>query len=142
MSTLYTVGYSGWDPAMFVARMQDLSATVVDVRLKPYSQSPHYRKLMLEASLPSYIWLGNYFGNLNYKARNAPVHLLNPSQGIAAFRVLRMAYDTPLVLLCGCPSPRTCHRLAVATLLQGVADLKITGITHLFPHDPDQVVAQ
>lgn len=114
MNDIFTVGYqSGWTPELLQEAAAAHDATVVDVRLKPWSKDPAWRKSSLERSLERYIHVVE-LGNLNYRNR-VEIRLKSPVLGLA--KVGRILERTSIILLCGCWDAMTCHRIDVAILL-------------------------
>jgi uncharacterized protein (DUF488 family) len=84
---------------------------LADVRHSPHTTKPGFSKPDLQARFGArYVHL-SAFGNVNYQ--EGPIELADPDRGVQAIRAL----ERPPVLMCGCRSPNSCHRSAVARLL-------------------------
>lgn len=128
--TLHTYGYQGGS----VEDLQTYAAAgalIVDVRLSPRSRVPQWRGPALRAALGRrYVGLPS-LGNLNYRS-GGPIAIATPEEGLSDLATLAAEY--PVVLLCRCPDPETCHRSTVAQMAQ---DAGICGeAVHLRPGDP------
>lgn len=127
---IYTLGYAHWSIDEVSSQLQGLDAVLVDVRHRPHTTKPGFDKPELEARFGDRYVHVPAFGNVNYQG--GPVELAHPGKGIQAVRAL----DKPLVLMCGCRHPNTCHRSTVARLL---SDRLGPGVKHLqAPGEQDQ----
>lgn len=109
---IYTIGYTGRKPADIKRLAEELDATVFDVRFAPRSRVPHWNAGNLAKLLGDrykHIWA---FGNRNY--RGGPVDLVDFSAGLEEVR----QSPRPVILMCACKDPATCHRTAIAGKLQ------------------------
>jgi uncharacterized protein (DUF488 family) len=125
---LYTIGYQGWRPDDLVARVRALGATLADIRMRPTSPNPAWRRAALQARLGDrYTWLGA-LGNVNYRthAQGSAIVLADSEAGMAVLGELLAA--GPVAIMCGCRDWRTCHRAFVARL---AADAFSVPIIHL-----------
>jgi hypothetical protein len=114
---IFTVGYqAGWKPAGLQQAIDLLGATVLDIRLRPWSKVEEWQQGQLEVALSSYVHV-IALGNLNY--RGGPIKLKNERGGIA--RAVRVLEFGPVILLCGCWNAETCHRTVVAERLARAA---------------------
>ncbi len=120
MTTLYTYGYTGATPADLTAYIDELDAYLIDIRYSPRSRVPQWRRDALqrlagvtEHGRPRYRHIGA-FGNVNY-AGDGPIEISSPIVGLREIAPYRAA--RPVILLCGCRDWQTCHRRAVATLV-------------------------
>ena len=105
---VYGIGYSGRTVDDITRILDDLDATLVDIRFAPYSRNPEFRKEALERVLGArYVYL-RALGNRNYKG-GGPVDLVDYAAGRAALAML----DKPALLMCMCKDPATCHRTVV-----------------------------
>ncbi|MBN2584983.1 MAG: DUF488 domain-containing protein [Planctomycetes bacterium] len=112
---VYTLGYTGWQPAELLEVAERLNATVIDVRLMPRSRwSPGFNAKALQAALGDrYVWLEG-FGNLNYKG--GPIVLKDFAGAVA--KLGEMSPHGPrVILMCGCADVNVCHRKMVAERL-------------------------
>lgn len=120
MITLYTYGYLGATPADLKAYIDELDAYLIDIRYSPRSRAPQWRRDALqrlagvtEHGRPRYCHIGA-FGNVNY-AGDGPIEISSPIVGLQEIAPYRAA--RPVILLCGCPDWRSCHRRTVADLI-------------------------
>ena len=112
--SIYSWGYQGQRFADLQTFVKHTGAVVVDVRLKPFSRDPVWRRAALERALgEQYRWV-EALGNLNYRS-GGPVRLKDEASGLAVVRGL--ALQAPVILMCACRSQTTCHRTMVARLL-------------------------
>lgn len=111
---IYSWGYQGQRFADLQAFVEQTGAVVVDVRLKPFSRDPTWRRAALERALgEQYRWVED-LGNLNYR-NGGPVRLKDEAAGLAIVRAL--ASRRPLILMCVCVNLEHCHRKAVIECL-------------------------
>ncbi len=104
---IYSWGYQGQRFADLQAFVEQTGAVVVDVRLKPFSRDPTWRRAALERAFgEQYRWV-EALGNLNYR-NGGPVRLKDEATGLAIVRAL--VSRAPVVLMCACWNPETCHR--------------------------------
>ncbi len=107
MNTLYTYGYRGGS----LADLREYAAAgilILDTRHNPTSPNPLWRRHALSRELgESYRWEKS-LGNSNYKTRVPPFEIPELEQGLDTLHELLQA--SPVLLLCGCPEWRECHR--------------------------------
>jgi uncharacterized protein (DUF488 family) len=112
---VFTVGYqAGWTPERLQKAIDFIKATVVDVRLKPWSQDERWRLAALDQALTRYVHVEE-LGNVNY--RGGSIRLKQSVVGLA--RVKRIIERGPVILLCACWNQETCHRTVVARMVAG-----------------------
>ncbi len=121
-SEIYTLGYARWAVEDVKKQLQTLEATLVDVRHSPHTSKPGFSRDDLSARFGDRYLHVPAFGNVNYK--DGPIEIARPEQGIEKMQGL----ERSPILMCGCQSPRTCHRSVIAELL---ADRTGASITHL-----------
>lgn len=118
---IYTLGYTGLQPAQVyeLARMKE--ALVVDVRKNPIPQKTTWQRRVLADLMQSYYVSLPPCGNENYKAAGAAaIQIANMEDCLYC---LGLYADDPLhqyqafILLCTCPSHAQCHRSKVALAL-------------------------
>ena len=112
---VYTLGYTGWQPAELLEVAARLNATVIDVRLMPRSRwAPGFNAKALKAALGDrYVWLEG-FRNLNYKG--GPIVLKDFAGAVT--KLGEMSLRGPrVILMCGCADVNVCHRKLVAEKL-------------------------
>lgn len=115
---IYTTGYHGHTPDDLRRLAENLNATVVDIRLSPYSRIPGYNQKDLIALLrTSYMWIDE-FGNLNYNKDGEPIKVKDMTTGTN--RLIQRGQRN-YILLCGCENPETCHRTVVGNYLRTVS---------------------
>ena len=117
---IYTLGYSGWDYATLAAKIEELDAVLVDVRLSPRSRRPEWRQSMLQHRLRQRYVHIKEFGNLNYKG--GPTRLLAFEQGRRKFEELLNHHPGPIILMCVCADYKRCHRKDIVAQLQETGD--------------------
>lgn len=106
---IYTIGYSGRTLTEVVNIVNELGATLVDIRLNPQSRRPEFNQDQLKAALGErYIHLPQ-LGNLNYNNGRA-IEIANLRAGLATLSRL----STPAMLMCACRDYNACHRRVVA----------------------------
>lgn len=111
---LYSCGYQGHQVEALRQQAERLDAIVADVRLKPFSRDPAWRRGPLERVLGArYVWI-EALGNLNYRGPG-PVLLKDAEAGLAVLR--EFLSQRPVILLCVCASPVACHRTVVANAI-------------------------
>jgi uncharacterized protein (DUF488 family) len=110
---VYGIGYSGKDPEAVRRIAEALDAVVFDIRFSPRSRDPRWAGRNVAAALGA----GRYehvraLGNRNYKG--GPVELVDFEAG------LRRIFDSerPVILMCVCRDPATCHRTVVGRRLE------------------------
>jgi len=142
MHPIYTIGHSNLEPLEFVSALRKYSITLLaDIRSLPRStRYPQFSRDNLEEGLREmgirYQFLGDELGGrpadpklygsnglVNYRARRA---CRDFQYGIG--RVVELAGEAPLALLCAEEDPLTCHRFLLVTpelLLRGISPMHI-----------------
>ncbi len=122
-SRIILAGYAGQSAAHLYHIAVSLGATVVDVRLHPSSRVPEWRKYDLRHLMGGYYdWItewgnANAFGEFQTTAeRRKAIHIANFEMGLV--KMERMS--GPVILLCGCKDPYTCHRFTLAKKLEAL----------------------
>ena len=111
MNTLYTLGYSGLDPAHLEAFIAGLdSPTLMDVRLKAAARDARWRKGALVTRFGALYVHEPRLGNLLYKEAHG-VQLNDAEAGIAFLAEALAASD--VIVMCVCREWQTCHRAEV-----------------------------
>ena len=127
--TIYSYGYTGGKLSDLQA-YAEAGATVLDIRLRPWSWVVQWRGQNLTESIGEAYRQCQDLGNENYRT-GGPIRIRNLARGLdaLAWHIRR----GPVVLLCGCPEVALCHRLTVCNLAieSGLADEAI----HLLPGD-------
>lgn len=135
MITIYTVGYQGVKREQLDAKAKELGALIVDTRYSAWSSDPEYTKkaLLEHFGGQRYAFMGNEFGNLNYKDRTGtlPIKIANFDAGWQTLqsRILR---EDPIMLMCACWQWTTCHRKVVSDMM--LAKLKSIGLEPKIVH--------
>lgn len=112
MNRLYTYGYGAMGAS--VADLEGYArggAVVIDCRYAPVSKRVEWAKEHLEAKLgDEYRWV-HVLGNRNYRSGDE-IQIKDLNGGL---EILETYLDQcPVVLLCACARPETCHRSLVA----------------------------
>jgi uncharacterized protein (DUF488 family) len=120
--SIFTIGYGGRKFADFVAHLQQHGiALVVDVRRFPRSKAPEYKKESLEAKLPpfgiSYIWMGDTLGG--FRRGGYPKYMETDDYRDGISKLLELAEQGTLVLMCKERTDAGCHRRYIAETLAG-----------------------
>ena len=119
---IFTIGYGGRKFADFVALLQESGVSlVVDVRRFPRSKTPEYKKESLEAKLPqfgiSYIWMGDNLGG--FRRGGYPKYMETDDYREGISKLLELAEQWTLVLMCKEHTDAGCHRRYIAETLAG-----------------------
>ncbi len=112
-SKVYTVSYSGWTPEQILEKAEELDATVIDVRIKPASRMPQWRKGALQAIMGSRYRHVADLGNVNY--RGGPTMLQDFTSGAKALD--ESLAQGPVMLMCVCRDFANCHRKTIVEKL-------------------------
>lgn len=141
-SVIYTIGHGNRAVEQFLGLLREADIEcVVDVRAYPASRRhPQFARQALECSLADaglrYVWEGKALGGRRRLAKDSP-HLALKSPGFRAFadhmasgefreglgRIVALAKQTRIAILCAERLPWQCHRLLIADslLARGVA---------------------
>lgn len=123
---MYTIGYARWTLGAVEALLESYGATLVDIRLRPFSRKPGFSGASLAARFKRrYVPLQD-LGNDNY--RGGPVHLHHAENGL--LQLEKLVARSPVILMCACADVTTCHRKVVAELFTALYG---TPVTHLEP---------
>ena len=110
--TVYGFGYRGRTIEELVGHVEQLGAVVVDVRYAPFVRDPNWSRNGLVRRLRHrYVWV-QALGNKNYKS--GPISLMDEALGLRTLGSIT-ANGTPVILLCACADPQSCHRSVVTT---------------------------
>jgi uncharacterized protein (DUF488 family) len=126
---IFTIGYGGRKFGDFVALLQQHGiALVVDVRRFPRSKVPEYGKESLEAKLAqfgiSYIWMGDTLGG--FRKGGYPKYMESDDYQDGISKLLELAEQGNLVLMCKERSDAACHRRYIIGTLAGKGIVSIT----------------
>lgn len=141
-TTLFTIGYSGFDLAAFVDRLvQNDVEMLVDVRELPISRKPGFSKSSLTQALQKrridYLHLAvlgspralrhavRATGNYRKFFVGVNRHLRREESREALNRVAAIAADRRSCLMCFCPDWTWCHRSCVIDALAEMSDLRV-----------------
>lgn len=101
------------------AEILEHNAMLLDIRFSPNSRLPQYtRKQLLEALTQDHYYHLKEFGNINYRATDKPIELLNEAKALQIIKAMIDDNITDYYLLCACRDYNTCHRKTCATILQ------------------------
>ncbi len=147
---LYTIGYAGAEPRSFLRGLHDAGVKrVIDVRAQPVSRKKGFSKNQLAALLAEAGIAYRHLRGLGTPkagreaARGGDVetfseifhaHLEEPEALADLSEAVRLAGETPAVLLCLEYEPEHCHRSIVAGRM---AELSGQEIEHLFAAPSD-----
>ncbi|TMC15488.1 MAG: DUF488 domain-containing protein [Chloroflexi bacterium] len=127
---LFTLGYmaSGADEKL-MQLIADPAFMLVDIRTSAFSRfRPAYRRDALVRRCGNQYLHVPQLGNVNYRDRDLPVVLADPSVGLPyVLCLLDSGYS--VCLLCGCAHVQTCHRQVVSDLL--LARCSEVSVVHL-----------
>lgn len=132
---IYTIGYSGSTIEDLRKFSRSLHATIVDVRMSPYSRNADFKGENLRYELgDSYTHLAA-LGNVNYKG--GPIKIKNPHLGIDEIERL-LSKRPSVILMCMCKDHNICHRSNAADMISEALDVEVY---HL-PNSFDEYVSQ
>lgn len=112
MVRFYTTGYAGKDFADLKPLLNDLDAMLIDIRFYPNSRTIQWRKEYLQLLLKEKYRHVVHLGNRTF--REGKISIQNMELGIKIVSSL----DTNVVLLCGCPELKNCHRFIISEELR------------------------
>ena len=137
---IHSIGHGNRGVTEFLAQLAAAGVRcVVDVRAYPASKRhPQYTRMALETALRGagvrYVWEGEALGGMRRPLENSPHtaltdpafrgfadHMADDEFRTAIARILKLATESPLALMCAERDPRHCHRafIADALMLQG-----------------------
>jgi hypothetical protein len=126
MPTIYTIGYKGVKAADLKAFAEREGATVLDIRLKPWSPRPEFQKASLARFLGDrYQHIGE-LGNVNYK-NGGPVEFLDREAGEKKVRAALGSGS--VILLCACEDVNECHRKPAAVMVEVMTGCQVVHLT-------------
>lgn len=108
---VFTTGYQGLKLDDLAAFLEAHDADLFDIRFKPWSPNPNFTKHAFQARFGDRYHHVVELGNRLYKS--ASIELVDFETGLRRIE----ASPRPVVLLCACANPETCHRTVVARLL-------------------------
>ncbi|HUW09179.1 MAG TPA: DUF488 domain-containing protein [Anaerolineae bacterium] len=109
---VYTIGYAGRDPYELADLAVSLDAVIFDIRYSPLSRNSRWNLNTLKAICGYRYQHIPALGNRNYKS--GPIALVDYDAG----RRQILASSNPVILLCACKNPATCHRTLIAQRLR------------------------
>lgn len=147
MPILFTIGYQGLTPEVFVDVLQKAGvSTVADVRINPHSRKPGFSSKRLAETLEGagfgYVWLKGlgspdaardraHAGDLEGMRLLYRQHL-DRAEAAEDYATLKgLALDEDVCLLCYEADPNDCHRLILAEKLAGDTGLPVTHLEGL-----------
>ena len=112
MTTIvYTTGYQGQKLVVLEAFLAAYDCDLFDIRFKPWSPNPQYTKAAFAARFGDRYRHVVELGNRLYKTES--IEFVDFEAGLRMIA----ANPRPVVLLCACADPSTCHRTAAARIL-------------------------
>lgn len=135
MHSIYTAGYTGQTPATLLAAAETLDAIIADIRIAPVSRNAVWNKARLaQAWGARYVHVGA-LGNRNYQgAYGEGILLADVETGVAV--IAELLEHQPVILLCVCANPATCHRTPAADAVAAHTGMPVT---HLSATDVEQL---
>ena len=110
-TTVYTTGYQGQKLEVLEAFLIAHDCDLFDIRFKPWSRNPQYTKAAFTARFGDRYRHVVELGNRLYKTES--IEFVDFEAGLRAIE----SNPRPVVLLCACADPATCHRTAATRLL-------------------------
>src|SRR5262249_5562639 len=132
-NVIYTLGYTGSTPVAIEHYVEQLGAVLIDARKSANSRVLHWRGSTLADLLGSAYTAMPDLGNDNYRA-DGPIQLHNPAIVVEDIRF--MLETRPLILFCGCPDHRTCHRTVAAHYLAMWLNARVEHLPGRIPSMP------
>jgi uncharacterized protein (DUF488 family) len=153
--TVYSIGHGNRSASDFTAQLRAAGvACLLDVRAYPSSRRhPQFTRMALEPALRAagirYLWEGQALGGMRrghdgspHTALTDPAmrgyadHMASREFNDAVARLLKLAAETPLALMCAERDHRHCHRafIADALLLAGAEVLHLVDLNDVRRH--------
>ncbi len=142
MPTLFTIGYQGLTPDVFVDVLTKAGvSTVADVRINPHSRKPGFSSKRLAETLEGaglgYVWLKGlgspdaardlaHAGDIEGMRRLYRAHIDGPDTGSDYTTLKGLALDENVCLLCYEADVADCHRLVLSEKLVSDTGLPVT----------------
>jgi uncharacterized protein (DUF488 family) len=128
---IYTTGYTGLKIEKLIAKVEELDAFIIDIRIKPWSRNKTWgQSNFIRTFKEKYIAGGEFFGNLNYRAPIEQAELKNYAGGLKMIEKLLNGEDKNIIFICMCKDREDCHRKIIAANLEkagiGVRELDYT----------------
>lgn len=118
---IYSAGYSGHKLSVLKELAVQLNATIVDIRLNPFSPNPDFRRTFMTEKLGKlYVSLPEW-GNVNYNEPDEPIKINKFQRGLKLFRQIQ----GNTIILCACKDRASCHRQVIAEML----DVEVLEVT-------------
>lgn len=150
--SVFTIGHSAHDPAVFVRLLSDQGVSVLaDVRSRPYSRhAPQFNKPRLEATLKAagidYVYLGKELGGIRSEPELRDANGRTDGVRTAAspvfldgiHRLERLASERCAALMCAEEDPLRCHRfhlISPVLLARGLTVRHIRGDGRVEPDE-------
>ena len=121
---LYTLGYKSWSFYDFLAKVEELSAIVIDVRFSPKSYISFWDKKHLLNSLKENYLHVPALGNKNYYDLSKPIEIADIENG-SRIVIEQLDSGVDCLLLCACEEVEECHRKIVSEFIQGKTGCEI-----------------
>jgi len=121
MPTIWTIGHSNRTIDVFVELLGEHKIqVVVDVRSFPTSKIEHFKKEQMEKWLPQYgieyVWLGKELGG--YRPGGYKRHMRTKTFREGIRRLLEIAQNKRVCIMCMEVNPKYCHRLFISAYLE------------------------
>ncbi|RLF21971.1 MAG: DUF488 domain-containing protein [Thermoprotei archaeon] len=118
---IWTIGYGGRGVEDFINKLKENGIdVVVDVRRWPTSKVIEYRRENLKRILKEhgieYVWLGEELGG--YRRGGYERYMQSESFKKGIERLMKLAHDHRVCIMCLERSPRGCHRRFIAKRLE------------------------
>ena len=118
--TVWTIGHSNRSANYFVDLLKEHNIEVlVDVRSFPTSKVEHFKKEQMKKWLPDhgveYVWLGKELGG--YRKGGYKAHLKTELFREGVEKLLEIAREERVCIMCLEPNPKYCHRRYISAQL-------------------------
>lgn len=127
---IYTLGYNAWSLEQIVAKIEELGASMVDVRFSARSARAGFDEKDLRAAFPTYVRVRE-LGNKAF--REGRIELLDLPRGIE--RISELLAARPVVMICACRNIESCHRKVAAEKVGAALEVPVE---HLGPAAPPE----
>lgn len=119
--SIWTIGHGGLSKDFFLSLLRKHKINLLaDVRRFPKSRLEHFRKESLEKWLPKegveYLWLGEELGG--YRREGYEKHMETSLFKKGVERLLELARDRRVCVMCLETDPKYCHRRFIAQYLR------------------------
>jgi len=119
--SLWTIGHSNRSMEIFLELLKEHNIEVlVDVRSFPTSKVEHFKREEMERWLPEngieYVWLGKELGG--YRRGGYKTHMRTKLFREGIRKLLEIAANKRICILCMEPNPKYCHRRFISAHLE------------------------